>query len=166
MVIIEDSRQQVGKHDHKNDYFQEQGITIVRSKLPYGDYAIMPSTTVDTKKDIYELAQDIDQDHERFKAECVGARDSGCKLIVLVENTSNITLLSELANWQEPSDHFEMRKRISKNPRTRRIEGSRLAKACITMSQRYGVEFLFCAPEDAGRIIVELLFMEGGKADE
>lgn len=163
MVIIEDSRQQVGKHDLKNEYFKEQGVSVIRSKLPYGDYAVCPAVTVDTKKDIYELAMDIDQEHQRFKAECIGAREHGCQLYILVENQDGIIDFLSLSKWVEPDDHFNMRCYKSGNPRTRRIEGTRLARACETMSTRYGVTFLFCKPEESGQRILELLEGVHGK---
>lgn len=157
MVIIEDTRNQVGKHDIKNEYFKSQGVVVLRSKLPYGDYAVCPAISVDTKKDIYELSTNIDQEHQRFKAECVGAREHGCQLYVLVENADGIKDFSSLSEWSEPDDHFYMRARKSGNPRTRRIEGSRLARACSTMQDRYGVKFMFCSPEESGQKILELL---------
>lgn len=157
MVIIIDTRQQVNKHNHKDEYFESKGISVVRSKLPYGDYALMPTVSVDTKKDIYELAQDIDQDHERFRSELINARDHGCKLYILVENEHHVTSLSNLVHWSEPDGHLAMRKKKSGNSKARRIEGKRLARACMTMQERYGAEFLFCPPEESGRMIVELL---------
>lgn len=157
MVIIEDTRNQVGKHDLKNDYFKAKGVVVIRSKLPYGDYAVCPAVSVDTKKDIYELATDIDQQHARFKAECVGAKEHDCQLYVLVENTDGINDTHSLSKWTEPDSHFNMRLRKSGNPRTRRIEGSRLARACETMSTRYGVQFLFCHPDESAKTILELL---------
>lgn len=162
MNIVEDSRQKIGKHDLKGDYFIENGHRVIRSKLPYGDYALMPERAVDTKQDIYELAYDIDSDHQRFKAELVGARDAGCKLYILVENTDGVDSLSTLVEWTEPMYHFEMRKAKSGNTNARRIEGSRLAKACKTMSERYGATFLFCTPEHAGYFIERLLEKGGG----
>lgn len=167
MILIEDTRQKAGKHQLKREYFNKNGIIVTRAKLDYGDYMIltdeadptnkMPRTTVDTKKDIFELAQDIDQEHKRFKAECVGARDNNYELIVLVENNDDVHNIGDLMKWTEPEEHFLMRKRRSKNPRTRRIEGTRLARACMTMSERYGVVFLFCTPEEAGKVVVDLL---------
>ena len=77
MVIVEDTRNRLGKHDLKAEYFADKGIGVIRSKLAYGDYALMPERAVDTKQDIYELAYDIDSDHKRFKAELIGARDAG-----------------------------------------------------------------------------------------
>ena len=157
MTIIEDTRNQVGKHNLKNEYFKEQGISVIRNKLPYGDYAVCPSISVDTKKDVYELLYDIDTDHRRFKAECVNAKEHGCQLYVLVENTDGIIDLLSLSEWTEPDFHFDMRLYKSGNPRTRRYEGLRLARACETMSTRYGVQFLFCTPEESGQRIIELL---------
>lgn len=162
MFIVEDTRNKPGKHDIKAEYFKEKGIGVIRSKLAYGDYALMPERAVDTKQDIYELAYDIDSDHKRFKAELVGARDAGCKLYILVENTDGVDSLSTLVEWTEPMYHFEMRKTKSGNANARRIEGSRLAKACKTMSERYGATFLFCAPEHAGYFIERLLEKGGG----
>lgn len=45
--------------------------------------------------------------------------------------------------------------RTSKYPYA--VTGERLVKACLTMQQKYGVEFQFCRPEDAGKNILELL---------
>lgn len=160
MVILEDTRQQANKHRHKHDYFAEQGIEIYRTKLPFGDYAIWGCpVSVDTKKDIYELAQDIDQDHTRFRSECVNARNAGCRLIILVENTDGVDGFDSLVAWAEDSDHFNMRQYQTKK-KCRLITGERLAKACLTMGKKYGVQFRFCRPEEAGQKIVELLTNE------
>jgi ribosome-associated protein len=69
MTIIEDTRQQASKHEIKHKYFEENGINILRSKLPIGDYARLDnlSLVIDTKKDIQELILDVTKDHERFK---------------------------------------------------------------------------------------------------
>lgn len=157
LTLIEDTRQQRGKHDAKNEYWASEGVRVVRSKLAFGDYAAMHLASVDTKKDIAELAFDIDQQHERFRAECAGARDAGCLLVVLVENEDGVRSLADLAAWRESAEQFAKRKRA-----VRKLEGSRLAKACATMSRKYGVRFEFCAPEDAARRVVEIL-TEGGR---
>ena len=159
VTIIEDTRQQKGKHEHKNEWWGREGVSIVRSKLAFGDYALPPKIAIDSKKDIQELAFDIDQCHKRFRAECVNARDAGCQLIVLVENTDGVKTLEDLAKWREPSDSFAKRKCAS-----RRIEGSRLAKACCTMSERYAVRFVFCHPSEAAALILKLL-KNGGDGD-
>ena len=151
-VYLEDTRQQAGKHEVKHEWWADRGITLVRSKLAFGDYCRPSEVAVDTKASIAELAMDIDREHARFRRELIGARDAGVRLYVLVENDAGVTDLSSLALWTEPDADFRLRKYAQ-----RRIEGKRLAKACRTMSDRYGVMFLFCAPEDAARIVTEIL---------
>lgn len=161
-ALVCDTRQQAGKHDVKEGAWRAAGVRLVRSKLPWGDYAAPPAVAVDTKRDVYELAADIDHGHERFKRECVGAAEAGCALYVLVENEQGVRTLADLAGWRETDAHLAMRRRRSKNPNARRIEGARLAKACATMGERYGVRFEFCRPEEAAARVVELV--EGGAA--
>ena len=36
MILIEDTRQVLGKHKLKNEYFKKMGIEVVRSKLLFG----------------------------------------------------------------------------------------------------------------------------------
>ena len=151
-VILEDTRQQAGKHDVKHEWWAERGFTLVRSKLAFGDYCRPPEVAVDTKASIQELALDIDQEHARFRRELVGARDAGTRLYVLVENDAGVVDLEGLAGWVEPDVDFRKRRFAQ-----RRIEGVRLAKACATMQARYGVTFRFCAPEDAARMVSEIL---------
>lgn len=152
LTLIEDTRQQTGKHDAKNEWWGSEGVSIVRSKLAFGDYALPPVVSVDTKKDIAELAMDIDQQHDRFRAECVGARDAGCKLVILVENVDGVSNLVDLANWVESREQFAKRRNA-----VRRISGARIAKACSTMSRKYGVTFEFCHPGDAAKRVIEIL---------
>ena len=151
-VYLEDTRQHAGKHEAKHEWWADRGITLVRSKLAFGDYCRPPEVAVDTKASIAELAMDIDREHARFRRELIGARDAGVRLYVLVENDAGVTDLEGLASWTEPDADFRLRKYAQ-----RRIEGKRLAKACRTMSDRYGVTFLFCSPEDAARIVTEIL---------
>ena len=42
-------------------------------------------------------------------------------------------------------------------PKTPPTSGQTLAKALLTMQKKYGVEFLFCRPEEAGAKVLELL---------
>ena len=168
LTIIEDTRQKDGKHTLKNDQWMEQGVAVIRSAIRFGDYVIdsddelPPIVSVDTKADIYELAKNIGKEHDRFRRELVGARDIGTQLVVLVENEDGVESLEDLCEWRESEGHFAMRKRVSKNENTRIIEGRRLAKACKTMEQRYGVRFEFCRPDEAAARVVKIL-LEGGE---
>ena len=147
MVIIEDTRQKSGMHELKHSHFNEMGVQLVRNMLPFGDYAMPPSISVDTKANMDEIAQNIGSDHQRFKRECIAARDAGCQLIILVENTEGISSVKDVHRWINPDLIY----------RPRAITGDRLQKAMITMSERYGVRFEFCRPEESAQRIIELL---------
>lgn len=148
MIIIEDTRQQKGKHELKHDYFSANDIRLVRCALPFGDYAPVPPVSVDTKKDMDEIAMNIcGKEHKRFINECKAARDAGCKLVILVENRLGITTMGEVHKWINPRAIYS----------DKCVQGDRLQKAMETISERYDVEFRFCVPEDAGRIIQEIL---------
>lgn len=149
MVILEDTRQQAQKHELKHDYFASEGIEVVRTKLPFGDYALWGSSiAVDTKANVEEIAQNIGgAEHARFREECKLAKKLGGKLVILIENDDGFDSIDAVTAWVNPN--------VRKTSRS--IEGPRLAKAMRTMSERYGVEFMFCRPEEAGKIILELL---------
>ena len=147
MVIIEDTRQKSGMHELKHQHFEEMGVDLVRNMLPFGDYALPPSISVDTKANMDEIASNIGSDHQRFKRECIAARDAGCQLIILIENTDGISSVNEVHRWINPDLIY----------RPRAITGERLEKAMKTMSERYGVRFEFCEPQDSAKKIMELL---------
>ena len=77
MVLLEDTRNQPGKHRNISAYCKQQGIEIVRTKLLVGDYMLCDENgingkiSVDTKTlGVPEIAQNVFQDHERFRREC------------------------------------------------------------------------------------------------
>lgn len=153
--LIEDTRNRVGSHVAKNDYWSGEGVNVFRSKLAVGDYCLPPRVSVDSKASIQELAMDIDQEHDRFRRELIAARDMGTKLVILVENAHGIRCLADLARWMEPENEFRRRKFAQ-----RRINGKRIAKACMTMQDRYGCAFVFCSPEEAGEKVLQILGKE------
>ena len=161
-VLFEDSRQQKGKHAMKREHFEREGWQVERTKLYVGDYMLPGGlVSVDTKADIYELASNVRQEHERFRHECEKARDAGYRLVVLVENEDGVSTLFDLADWIEPMPHYTMRMRKSGGKAKRRFSGTSLYKACKTMTERYGVEFEFCEPVHAGARVLEILEGEG-----
>lgn len=147
MTIIEDTRQKSGMHDLKHRCFEEMGVELVRNMLPFGDYALPPTISVDTKADMAEIASNIGSDHQRFKRECVAAKKAGCQLVILVENREGIASVDDVHTWINPDLVY----------RPRAITGERLEKAMKTMQERYGVRFEFCTPEEAAGRIIELL---------
>ncbi len=149
MIIIEDTRNQANKHKDKQDYFVEQGIKVVRTKLFVGDYSRLDNQTIciDTKKDILEIAGNVcGKQHVRFRGECERAKDNGIRLIVLIEEQPPC---NDLQAWISPRNK-------QGRPLTQ-VKGETLSKCLKTMQERYGVEFRFCDKKDSGQIIVELL---------
>lgn len=153
MLILEDSRQQEGKHELKHKWWLDNGHQLYRSKLAFGDYALPPKVAIDTKMNMAEIANNIGgskKEHERFRRELILAKECGSKLYILVENTDGIKQLSDVQYWENP--------RLKKEPRA--ITGLRLCKAMDTMQNKYGVRFMFCHPSQSARIITQLLERE------
>ena len=151
MVIVEDSRNQIGKHKNINAYLKSVGVRVIRSKLIVGDYVIAnrQDTSIDTKKDMVEVSQDIFQDHKRFRAECELAKDCEIRLVVLIEDNS-VANYDELLTWVNPQPN---RSALTPN-------GERCFKVMKAMEYTYGVEFRFCKKQDTGKTILSIL-MEG-----
>ena len=150
MWIIEDTRQQKDQHKKKHEWFEDNSINLIRCKLPFGDYSLPPKVAIDTKKGLDEIAGNICGDHnehQRFKRECIAARDAGCKLIFLIENDIGISDLDQVHTWQNPRTPF--------NPKC--VQGPRLEKAMKTMAERYGCEFLFCDFTETAEKICEIV---------
>ncbi|WP_321974275.1 hypothetical protein [Paratractidigestivibacter sp.] len=149
--LIEDTRQKATQHATKHACWDAAGVTLVRHELEVGDYCRPPLVSVDTKKDMGEFCGNLRTDHTRFRAECERAQAMGTLLVVLVENDQGITSVDDLAKWREPTADFRRRRGKS------RYYGSQIAKTCKTMTERYGVWFDFCAPDEAAQRVIDLL---------
>ena len=142
MVIFEDSRQQPGKHKNISAYCKQQGIEIVRTKLLVGDYMLAGKgdVSVDTKMGVPEIASNVFQEHERFRAECEMAQKCGITLIILIEEALPG---GRLDCWRSPPGKDGLPKY--------KFDPARLRKAMITMQQKYGVRFRFCDGRSTGK---------------
>lgn len=152
MIIIEDTRNQIGKHKRINDDFNMLGIPVLRSKLFVGDYSKVDnmSVCVDTKQNWIELAGNIcGKQHERFRNECLRAQEAQIKLVVLIEDETPLAL------WQSP------KKRNGKP--ICNVSNTVLLKAMKTMSDKYGVEFVNCNKSKTAETILQLLGGQDGK---
>lgn len=173
-TIKTDTRQKAGKHAIKDAWWASHGVSTIRQKLDFGDYMAEGSNvSVDTKRSIAEIAQNINgRNHDRFKRECMRARDAGCRLVVLVENRDGAECVQDVRRWL--NDHCRMcgirrqgrcnpwdaKGKCPKHGTRKPIQGPRLVRAMSTMSERYGVSFMFCNPKDTARIVCELLGVE------
>ena len=168
MILLEDTRNVVGKHSLKHKWFAENGIEVRRTKLYCGDYTLPTNQRVciDTKQNLLELCGNVcGKEHARFRRECERAQEAGIKLIILVENDRQqigktgvwnpaITKLSELSRWANPRLFI---RKGGKQLYPKATRGVTLMKACMTMQKKYGCEFVFCTPEESGAKIMELL---------
>lgn len=147
-TIICDTRQKPAKTDYITKQIEEIGYRVVRSKLFIGDYqfADAGNIVVDTKQDMGEVESNLIHDHERFKSECIRAKDAGIKLVILIQDPK-LKQLSDVFGW------FNVRKKWS----AKAASGVQLAKMMYTMSERYGVEWQFTTKQNVGKRIVELL---------
>lgn len=159
MIIQEDTRQKKAHHLNKERWFENHGIKVVHSKMLVGDYCIPSdgSISVDTKKDIGELYQNLIQSHARFVRELSLAQELGIKLYILVENEDGIKDIDGLKNWKNPQYFVWLKKQrqgIKCKPPVKNIQ---LVKMIYTIQSKYDCEFLFCAPYESAERIVELL---------
>lgn len=148
MVLYEDTRQQAGKHKNIHAYCEQAGIRIIRQALNVGDYQIAGKgdISVDTKQGVLELAGNVFQDHERFRDECIRARDCGIQLIILIEESLPG---GRLDRWRPPI-------KWDGQP-IARFRPETLRKAMITMQEEYGVKFRFCDGRSTGKQMIEYL---------
>lgn len=162
MTIIQDTREQTGKHDHVLEGFKQLGISVVRSKLFVGDYTRIDNMTVcvDTKQGLQEVYSNLIQDHERFRRELIAARDAGIRLVVLVEE-SGIQTLGDVKRWNNPrmKRYSRMTHRMQETQKPP-VPSDRLEKIMRTMAEKYGVVWRFCDKADTARTICEILGIE------
>ena len=145
MLIIEDTRQKDGKHQQKHIGFEDLGVDLLRCKLPFGDYALPPSVSIDTKENLEEIAGNLCgsmKERSRFIRECKAAAAAGCQLVIMVETNHDRSLLDlgdiRLGNGMT-------------------VTGLQLHRAMTAVAGRYGVRFVLVRPEDAAREIVRIL---------
>lgn len=148
-TIIVDTREQ--KYSHVTAAFDRLGVPWVRSKLLTGDYTRIDTMTtcVDRKKDLIEVCSNLCQQQERFRRELMRAKETGIRLIILVESM-HVKTLEDVKAWVNP--------RLKTSPYS--LSGEALYKRMRTIAESYSVEWQFCAHQSAGRRILELLGVE------
>ena len=167
MTIIEDVGQKQGQHENIKAYCEAHGIILRRQKLNTGDYILAPKITVDTKQGMGEVYGNLIQDHERFRNECVRAQEDGTVLVILIENDDGLRCLEDVERWDNPRVHkyyeeyawalaAKKKGKAVKIP-SPPVSNNRLIKMMETMTERYGVRWMFCDRSETGRKVVEIL---------
>lgn len=133
----------------------------------------------DSKNSMSEIYGDIiGKQHERFRDELILAQQNNIQLIILIESAPEVKSLDDVRqwkNWKQLYAYCKRHKIPSGQGMMERIEdfvahggqkppvsGEHLYKCMITMSEKYGVKWSFCSPENAGKAIMYLLTHERG----
>lgn len=139
-MIICDTREK--KNQHILAYFDRKNVSYSVAKLDTGDYMVPGgSVTVDRKQNLEELAGNLCSRSHRFWREVRRSHDTGLKLIVLIED-GHYHGIEEVKDWKS---------------KYTKVTGRYLANEMARVSIAYGVEFVFCWKQDAGRRIKDLL---------
>ena len=192
MTIVEDTNNKIGEHTIKHQWWENHNIEIQRYRLPIGDYVLMNDKIqdlldrkakrgipvkmmdflgtydkcIDTKRDIAEILQNVQQDHERMRDSLILAKNNGIKLYIVIENegryvdyrktvwNATVRCIDDLNNWHNPRLYI---KKNGKPVYPKAMPGTQLAKICHTMEERYGCKFIFCKPDEAAELIVKIL---------
>lgn len=164
MIVQIDSREKKKELERIKKQFDSQCVKYFVSKLYCGDYQSLDNAKlcIDRKKDLQELCGNVCQQHERFKAELIRAREAGIQLIILCEHGPDIKSVGDVYFWENPRKHKVIWKTVNgKKVKTvisdKAVDGCQLYKSLCTIRDKYGVRFEFCTKEETGRRIVELL---------
>ena len=84
--------------------FEKQGVRHFRSKLYVGDYQRLDSglLVVDRKQNLTEIASNLTQQHQRFRAELERARAAHIRVVILCEHGGQIRSIEDVAAWKNP----------------------------------------------------------------
>lgn len=166
-IIIEDTRNQPGKHENIRRYCDRNEIRIVRSKLVVGDYSLPTSSEVcvDTKYGLQEVYGNLVQAHDRFARECDLAHELGIRLVVLVEE-DGIPDVHHVHEWRNPRydryitlmcGHESGRYLKTKLPEKKPIDSPRLERMMLTFAEHHHCEWRFCDKAKTGEVLMEIL---------
>lgn len=182
MILLEDTRNQINKHKNIYKYCKENDIEIIRNKLIVGDYMLpnVGDISIDTKFGLQEIMKNITE--KRFRNELLLSKKLGIKLIVLIENSSDINSIDEIPlKWKNQRLEFykfQLKKQLGLfgefnewylyreakdkglKPRKPPISPEQLRKALHTIEDNkedYDVSFEFCSKTETGQKILELL---------
>lgn len=180
MDIIIDSREKAKAITNIIAEFDRQGIKYASSKLFVGDYQSLdnPRYIIDRKQNLNEICGNVTQQHKRFAAEMLRAKEMGIKLVFLIEHSPDIKCLEDVKTWRNPRINqycFILKKQLvlwgdynewylykyakeqGLKPRIPPTSGEQLYKTLSTIQTNYDTQFLFCSKAETGKRIIELL---------
>lgn len=146
-IIIVDTREK--GHKKILEYFDEVGQDYIISKLDAGDYMYFkePKVIIDRKDNLLELVNNLcnHSEHERVRREILLAKEMGCEMFIFLIAESNIKTAEDIKKWSSPHSM---------------VSGETIYKIMNTMSQKYGVKFVFVPRKEMGSKIIKYLSLQ------
>jgi len=153
--VIRDTREQATARAERR--YASINAPIEKAKLDYCDYAynctlldgnrlydtsapVFPICAIERKESLDELAQCFTRGRKRFQAEFERAKANGCRITLLVENSS----------WE---NLYNGRYRTKFNP-------AAFAASVHAWANRYGMNLIFCKEETSGKLIRDILYRD------
>ena len=150
MVLLVDTREQPTERLKRR--IEQTGLPYERKKLEQGDYSckctlpdgeeldLSGKVAIERKMNLDELCLCFGKERKRFEREFERARESGCRIYLLVEG----------GNWEK-----------AYNGKYRSLYNAKALVASIdAFRARYGMQVDFCKEETTGRLIRDILYRE------
>lgn len=168
ITIVQDTREKISKHDSIEKPLKEKGIKLLRSKLPFGDYAILNdySIAVDFKQNFLEIEGNLTKEHTRFRNEIKNANNFGIGIVILIEeeiqykNLDDVAVRYKIPLWKSTSYQMVNGKKELKHRKGQPMgvfNVETIIKAMKTMQEKYAVIFAFTTKEKCGEAIIDIL---------
>lgn len=150
MTLLVDTREQPTQK--LNDRIELTGLPFERKKLEQGDYSckcrlpdgseldFSDKVVIERKMNLDELCLCFGKERRRFEREFERAKESGCRIYLLVEGGS----------W-EKAYNGKYRSKYNEKALVASIDAFRA---------RYGMQLDFCKNETTGRLIRDILYRE------
>ena len=166
--VLCDTRQQAGKHRNVDEWFEAHGVPYEYRKLDFGDYMVEGSNiSIDTKRNLAEVAGNVGRDHARFARELDRAREAGYQLVILVEAGLPYRKVEDVAKWTaKPCQRCARRMNGACRPRasmrcarfrTKPMQGPQVARIMQGLAEDHGCLWEFCDRRATARRICEIL---------
>lgn len=149
MTIQIDSREKARAIQKILADFDAAGVNHISSKLYVGDYMSLdnPRLIIDRKQSLSELCLNVCQQHKRFTAELIRAKEAGIHIVILCEHGGKIKSLEDVREWINPQSREHS---LAKN-------GESLYKTLKTMMAHYDFDIVFCDKRHTGQQIRQIL---------
>ena len=172
-MIIEDTRQQSGKHRMKHEWWRAHGVEFLERDraLPFADYMRDGSNVaIDTKADAYELMGNLGAGFRRLDHECAKAAEAGYRIVFIVEGGKRYGEPGELAKVvakmclrcaerkaKRCSPTSTLSGCTARGARHKPFQGYQMVGRMRVLHEKYGAEFEFVNKRDSARRICEWL---------